>query len=41
MSGVGEALIYVVEAQVSLSKLTDILDKKGISETNPLIPTWG
>ena len=38
---VGEALIYVVAAPVSLSKLMDILDKKGISETNPLIPTAG
>ena len=36
-----EALIYVVVAPVSLSKLMDILDKKGISETNPLIPTVG
>ena len=26
---------------MSLSKLTDILDKKGISETNPLIPMVG
>jgi hypothetical protein len=39
--GVGEALIYVVPAPVSLNKLTDILDKKEISGTNPLIPTVG
>ena len=39
--GVGDDLIYVVVAPMSLSKLMDILDKKGISETNPLLPMVG
>jgi hypothetical protein len=38
---VGEALLYVVAAPVSLNQLTDILVKKGLTETHPHIPTVG
>ena len=37
----GEALLYVVAAPVSLSRMSDILSKKGLSVNHPHIPTVG
>ena len=36
---VGETLLYVVAAPVSLSRLKAILTKKGLTENHALIPT--
>jgi hypothetical protein len=37
----GEALLYAVAAPVSLSRMSDILTKKGLTENHPHIPTVG